>query len=860
MPVAVGITADAYNRPGPTWTPAHVAGMVGWWDATYSPGFLYSTGNDPAAPPEVYVSQWGDRSGQGRHAVGIDNPGYHPKRNVTINGLPAVDFSTGYIAVTKYLTIPAFTTSQTKPMTGAMVVTFPANTADGWYMFGGDGGLVIRVGTALTLNLVVPGVSEIGKSPDGTVVPGETAVVSWSWDAAGVWWIRKNGVLVASGTSATAVAGTAPVAIGSNNSQITIGEILAFTVALSPFDVAMIEQYLIDKWGLPPTADPLSVNWRNAWWAEGPKMKALALADGDPVSVWPDEKGTADWAQPVAASQPMFVASAPRLNGRPGVHPDGVDDFMDGSTLPATNDFTMVAIVAGNDRAWAAERLVSSKDGAGGLAFQNLQSGANDRQFGVSGTSGVSIQYGKNDVVHLMHGRLVSSVGDVHVDFSPPTTRGIGYYWEINNGQKSLFARAITPPDTLVMSPLAFLGIFAGDVTTDPRWPDFCGWANAYYKLWKWPPLAVPGMVAWWDASDSSTFTYVAGAGETVSQWRDKSGNNRHLAQADAARRPQRNGRQNGRPTVVFDGEDDWLDSTSFAVNQPLTIFMVVDQVIGGSGDTQAGYVVSRDPTGVGALTYLSNNYVVFGNAGGSVNSNPVVNAGPHAWTFVANGATSQVFGDGIPGAVGVLGAPGIVGGLRMGSDREDQVDYTLGYKLRGEVCEVIIYSGAVTAVQRFGVLSYLAAKWGTPAPPPLAPTGFDTTLTTWIDADQDALVKDEPISGYREHSNGRVIDTNAVFRTYPSRIEGMVVPVETGLDGYTVVVVDDERHLFIQRVDVHRQRYDRLAEHWSFGDIEETPTVPAFPAIVEQLVYDGPLPDSDLRLLIDYLTNKHGI
>jgi hypothetical protein len=69
------------------------------------------------------------------------------------------------------------------------------------------------------------------------------------------------------------------------------------------------------------------------------------------------------------------------------------------------------------------------------------------------------------------------------------------------------------------------------------------------------------------DADDASTITL---NGSTVSQWRDKSGNNRHASQTTAANQPARtlNG-LGGRAVVTFDGTNDWLGlSASVFSNQ----------------------------------------------------------------------------------------------------------------------------------------------------------------------------------------------------------------------------------------------------------------------------------------------------
>ena len=73
----------------------------------------------------------------------------------------------------------------------------------------------------------------------------------------------------------------------------------------------------------------------------------------------------------------------------------------------------------------------------------------------------------------------------------------------------------------------------------------------------------------WLDAADSSTITL---NGSTVSQWNDKSGNGRHVAQGNAENQPTR---ISDPPRVVFDGSNDYLISTVFDFPRPFSVFFV---------------------------------------------------------------------------------------------------------------------------------------------------------------------------------------------------------------------------------------------------------------------------------------------
>jgi hypothetical protein len=79
------------------------------------------------------------------------------------------------------------------------------------------------------------------------------------------------------------------------------------------------------------------------------------------------------------------------------------------------------------------------------------------------------------------------------------------------------------------------------------------------YPIISFSPLDLSPAL-WLDANDSSTITTVSGA---VSEWRDKSGNNRHATQATASNRPLLVANVlNGTDCIRFDGSNDWMSGT----------------------------------------------------------------------------------------------------------------------------------------------------------------------------------------------------------------------------------------------------------------------------------------------------------
>jgi hypothetical protein len=101
-------------------------------------------------------------------------------------------------------------------------------------------------------------------------------------------------------------------------------------------------------------------------------------------------------------------------------------------------------------------------------------------------------------------------------------------------------------------------------------------------------PLWTPGNIStalWLDANDASTITL---NGSTVSQWRDKSGNNRHASQATVANQPTytANG-LNGKSVVTFDGVNDLMSLSSPYISSSGISSIAVLRLSNVTGGTQ---------------------------------------------------------------------------------------------------------------------------------------------------------------------------------------------------------------------------------------------------------------------------------
>jgi hypothetical protein len=291
----LGVTAAGRVLSGPP--PIPTTGLLGWWDATRNADFTYSAGSDPANPLYKYVAQWKDRSGNNKHAVGSGNPGYHPHRDATINGLKAVDFAQAgsYIAVNKGIAVPTWLSAATKPVTYTAVVRFPTPLApDSACIIGPtNSGLMLRCTATGVLNLVMPGVADIGSSAAGEIVAGGTYLLTATWDTDGAWVIRKNQVQVASGTNGSAPSGTTPLGLASGadygaDSLIgVLAEAITYTRVLTAPEIQQVEQYLYWKW---MATSPIPMTGLIRWW-DAADETTIDLSGATPAAMmrWRDK-------------------------------------------------------------------------------------------------------------------------------------------------------------------------------------------------------------------------------------------------------------------------------------------------------------------------------------------------------------------------------------------------------------------------------------------------------------------------------------------------------------------------------------------------------------------------------------------
>jgi hypothetical protein len=235
------------------------------------------------------------------------------------------------------------------------------------------------------------------------------------------------------------------------------------------------------------------------------------------------------------------------------------------------------------------------------------------------------------------------------------------------------------------------------------------------YDIWQNAPAL------WLDASDASTlFQSNGGAAasadnDPVGYWKDKSGNGKHLSQSDPTMKPLlKTSVQNSRNVVRFDGSNDYIGILS-------ATGLYVDDI-----SSMAAFVVARSSVYEQSykkfFSYGANNNYSLGtytttkrmySDPGVVASSTALTNGVAVQATLAFAASSvTIYKDGVSDGTGTRAAnTNYTGDFYLGATTNAPIrDF-----LTGDICEFILFIGAISTAQRQAVESYLKLKWGTP-------------------------------------------------------------------------------------------------------------------------------------------------
>jgi hypothetical protein len=228
----------------------------------------------------------------------------------------------------------------------------------------------------------------------------------------------------------------------------------------------------------------------------------------------------------------------------------------------------------------------------------------------------------------------------------------------------------------------------------------------------RWTPASLGAAVRmWYDADDASTFSFSSGA--VVSQWRDKSGNARHLAQGTVAAQPQRNGTINAKSNgVAFDGNDDVLLWNGTTVStSPFTIVVVAKPIA-----VKANANIF-DVSGAAGRALLEANptsrWRMFAGSIFDYTTVPPASGTVYLASAEYNGASSKLRLNRAATASGDAGTNAFMDGNPL--DFIVGRGQNVGTEMQVVIAELIVINGVLSTANRIALESYLSSKWGTP-------------------------------------------------------------------------------------------------------------------------------------------------
>lgn len=228
-----------------------------------------------------------------------------------------------------------------------------------------------------------------------------------------------------------------------------------------------------------------------------------------------------------------------------------------------------------------------------------------------------------------------------------------------------------------------------------------------------WTPAQITTSL-WLDASDATTITESGGA---VSQWDDKSGNGNDAVQGVGASQPSTGVNSlNSLNVIKFDS--DYMSFDSNITDVKSAIF-VMNNLNGNSTNNIFSYpfsdgisVVSSNFTGVAtniSIAYdISLDGSVSNSGNASVNGEPLVSGDN---IDLGNGITQNKLGN-----IWYTDYDNSIIAKLVGA-----VDSPIGFKLLGDIAEVILLSTVPSTSERQKIEGYLAHKWGLVSNLPLA-------------------------------------------------------------------------------------------------------------------------------------------
>lgn len=222
--------------------------------------------------------------------------------------------------------------------------------------------------------------------------------------------------------------------------------------------------------------------------------------------------------------------------------------------------------------------------------------------------------------------------------------------------------------------------------------------------------LGSTSLLAWYRADS------IGGSdGDAIGSWSDSSGNSRTMTQGTADKKPTyKVNIINSRPVARFDGGDTLTTGTQFIpADHKMTFFFVAMQtsvadhtVISNTNSGLGQLLRFRNNGGTQQVRWLAGNVLYDVNTGVGANTFGYYTALVDCSTIVTGTVNWRINGTsiGTSGSLTPIGTPD--GNVYIGSNLD------LGSYLTGDIAEILIYDGLMTAVNYKQVEAYLKFKY----------------------------------------------------------------------------------------------------------------------------------------------------
>jgi len=295
-------------------------------------------------------------------------------------------------------------------------------------------------------------------------------------------------------------------------------------------------------------------------------------------------------------------------------------------------------------------------------------------------------------------------------------------------------------------------------------------------------PLSIAGCQLWLDGADLNTLSVT---GSTVTQWNDKSGNANNTSSAVGSPMINNNGSSTG---VIFNGSSYFTlpDGTIPFGDSSYTMYIVAN--INNPADSPTLLAAGDD--GEGSSTNIihglssSNLYVhwaALASTGVFTPSSPFL----MTTNYQSAGLASLFLNGNVDNSVTPSGARTQTNTLNLLGSQAGGA-----YFLTGKICEILVYNTVHTTAQQQLIEGYLAYKWSTQGqlplshayynhPPAVLPAAFEPSkldnLGLWLDGKRisPTATTGNPVPGWIDWSYNGYDATQTVVENQPTAVAG---------------------------------------------------------------------------------------